>query len=108
MIKLQILKSDNPKKKYKAIFTKTDGKTKTIHFGAIGYDDYTTHHDKERRTQYRRRHEKDLKGDSMRAGYLSYLFCGVIQRAYKPISGHLKNNLDIFNLSYIYICWKNK
>ena len=72
MFKLQIIKSDNPKKKYKAIFTKTDGKTKTIHFGAIAYDDYTTHHDKERRAQYRRRHEKDLKGDSMRAGYLSY------------------------------------
>ena len=72
MIKLQILKSDNPKKKYKAIFTKDDGKTKTIHFGASGYDDYTTHHDTDRRTQYRKRHEKDLKGDPMRAGYLSY------------------------------------
>ena len=66
MIKLQILKSDNPfgskshialrKKKYKAIFTNADGKTKTIHFGAIGYDDYTTYHDNDRRTQYRRRH----------------------------------------------------
>ena len=72
MIKLQIIKSDNPKKKYKAIFPKNDGKTKTIHFGAIGYDDYTTHHDKDRRTQYRKRHEKDLKGDPLRAGYLSY------------------------------------
>ena len=72
MIKLQILKSDNPKKKYKAIFTKDDGKTKTIHFGASGYDDYTTHHDKDRRTLYRNRHEKDLKGDPMKAGYLSY------------------------------------
>ena len=72
MIKLQILNSDNPKKKYKAIFTKNDGKTKTIHFGASGYDDYTTHHDKDRRAQYIRRHEKDFKGDPMRAGYLSY------------------------------------
>ena len=72
MIKLQILKSDNPKKKYKAIFTKDDGKTKTIHFGDSGYDDYITHHDKDRRLLYRKRHEKDLKGDPMRAGYLSY------------------------------------
>jgi hypothetical protein len=72
MIKLVITTSENPKKKYKAVFTKPDGKTKTIHFGAIGYDDYTTHHDKDRRTFYRQRHEKDLKGDPMRAGYLSY------------------------------------
>ena len=72
MIQLQILKSDNPNKKFKAIFTKQDGKTKTIHFGASGYDDYTTHHDKDRMTQYRKRHDKDLKSDPMRAGYLSY------------------------------------
>ena len=72
MTKLQILKSDNPKKKYKAVFTKTDGKTKTVHFGANGYEDYTQHHDKKRRDLYRQRHEKDLKGDPMRAGYLSY------------------------------------
>jgi len=72
MTKLQILKSDNPKKKWKAVFTKPDGKTKTIHFGACGYQDYTQHHNKDRRTLYRQRHEKDLKGDPMRAGYLSY------------------------------------
>ena len=72
MSKLQILKSDNPKKKWKAVFTKPDGKTKTIHFGASGYQDYTQHHNKDRRTLYRQRHEKDLKGDPMRAGYLSY------------------------------------
>ena len=28
--------------------------------------------DKERRRLYRQRHEKDLKGDPTRAGYLSY------------------------------------
>ena len=72
MIKLVITTSKNPKKKYKAVFTKPDGKTKTIHFGGSGYDDYTTHHDKDRRTLYRKRHEKDLKGDPMKAGYLSY------------------------------------
>ena len=72
MIKLTITTSDKSEKKYKAVFTKPDGKTKTIHFGAKGYEDYTQHHDKDRRTLYRQRHEKDLKGDPMRAGYLSY------------------------------------
>ena len=96
MTKLQILKSDKELKKYKAIFTKTDGKTKTIHFGAIGYDDYTTHHDKDRRTQYRRRHEKDLKGDSMRAGYLSfYILWGD--------STNIKTNIRAFKNQFGYI-----
>ena len=72
MIKLVINKSDKSEKKYKAVFTKPDGKTKTVHFGAKGYQDYTQHHDKHRRDLYRQRHEKDLKGDPMRAGYLSY------------------------------------
>ena len=72
MTKLVITPSDKELKKYKAVFTKDDGKTKTVHVGAKGYEDYTQHHDKDRRTQYRRRHEKDLKGDPMRAGYLSY------------------------------------
>ena len=72
MIKLQISQSDNSKKKYKAVFTKPDGKTKTVHFGASGYEDYLQHHNKDRRVPYRQRHEKDLKGDPLRAGYLSY------------------------------------
>ena len=96
MIKLQILKSDKELKKYKAIFTKDDGKTKTIHFGASGYDDYTTHHDKDRRTQYRRRHEKDLKGDSMRAGYLSYFILWGDSKS-------LRTNIRAFKKQFGYI-----
>ena len=72
MIKLVITTSDKSEKKFKAVFTKPDGKTKTIHFGSSPHQDYTQHHDKNRRTLYRQRHEKDLKGDPMRAGYLSY------------------------------------
>ncbi len=56
MIKLQISESDNSKKKYKAIFTKDDGKTKTVHFGAKGYQDYLQSHDKNQRDRYRQRH----------------------------------------------------
>ena len=72
MIKLQISTSDKSEKKYKAVFTKDDGKTKTIHFGSSMHQDYTQHHNKDRRSLYRQRHEKDLKGDPIRAGYLSY------------------------------------
>ena len=36
---------------------------KWIHFGALGYDDYTTHHDEDRRASYRRRHKAILLRD---------------------------------------------
>ena len=72
MIKLVINKSDKSEKKYKAVFTKPDGKTKTVHFGSSMHQDFTQHKNLERRRLYRQRHEKDLKGDPLRAGYLSY------------------------------------
>jgi hypothetical protein len=34
-----------------------------IHFGARGYEDYTTHHDERRRAAYRRRHAGILLAD---------------------------------------------
>ena len=36
---------------------------KWIHFGALGYDDYTTHHDPVRRAAYRKRHKAILLRD---------------------------------------------
>ena len=73
MVKLVVSNSNRKDKKLKAVFTYDDGKTKTTHFGAKGMDDYTLTKDKKRRTQYRRRHKKDLNtGDYTRAGYLSY------------------------------------
>ena len=73
MTKLQILNSDKELKKYKAIFIKQNEKTKTIHFGANGYEDYTQHHDEKRRDLYRKRHAKDLETNNpMKPGYLSY------------------------------------
>jgi hypothetical protein len=55
--------------KYTAHF---DDGTKTS-FGHRDYEDYTQHHDKARRDNYRSRHEKDLRtGDPKRAGFLSY------------------------------------
>ena len=42
---------------------------KWIHFGALGYDDYTTHHDPVRRAAYRKRHKAILLRDG-RPAYL--------------------------------------
>jgi len=72
-MKMVVKKSTRPGKKYMAIFTRDNGRTKTTHFGAAGMTDYLISKDKERRKRYRDRHKKDLKtGDPTRSGYLSY------------------------------------
>lgn len=59
-----IKKSDRKDKKYAAKFCMCDkfdackgSNTKEVHFGAKGYEDYTDHHDKERRANYLARHK---------------------------------------------------
>ena len=56
-------KSTRTGKKYYVVY---DGKT--IHFGATGYDDYTTHRDPERRRRYLKR----AKAIHNRQGELTY------------------------------------
>lgn len=75
MVKLvRVVTSPRIGKKWRAEF---DDGTHTD-FGAAGMEDYTQHHDKERREKYRARHLRDLAtGDPKRAGYLSwYLLWG--------------------------------
>ena len=50
-----ISNSENNNKKYKAVI---DGKN-TVHFGASGYEDFTTHNDPKRRDNYIARHKKN-------------------------------------------------
>ena len=71
-MKLKIVKSHLANKKYDAIFTYEDGKTKTIPFGASNFSDFTIHHDKNRRSLYISRHSKNEQfNDPMTAGSLS-------------------------------------
>lgn len=59
--------------KWKAVFTREDGRKKTTLFGSAGMQDFTLTGDKEQRARYRDRHRKDLMtNDPTRAGYLSY------------------------------------
>ena len=92
-----VKKSTKPGKKYMAIFTRDNGRTKTTHFGASGMSDYTIHKDKERRARYRDRHKKDLStGDYMRAGYLSYYLLWGESTSFRE---NLKSYKKRFNLS---------
>ena len=49
-----ISKSKHTNTKYKSVI---DGK-KTVHFGASGYQDFTSHKDKDRKQRYSDRHKK--------------------------------------------------
>ena len=53
MQELHLVKSPNPKKKWRIEFS--DGKH--IDFGAVGYQDYTQHHDSKRKELYLSRHK---------------------------------------------------
>ena len=70
---IDLIKSPNPDKKFRAVFEdEKTGRKRQTDFGAKGMDDYTLKHDKEQRERYRERHKKDLRtGDPTRAGYLS-------------------------------------
>ena len=57
-MKVEISKSDNPKKKYKIVLHYDDGRKKTIHIGQAGADDMTSHGDEERKKRYITRHKK--------------------------------------------------
>ena len=71
--KLKITKSNNPKKKFTAIFFNKEGKKiKTQHFGAAGMSDFTIHKDEERKQRYINRHKKrENFFDPMTAGSLA-------------------------------------
>ena len=55
-MKFQIFPSNRDTKKWTAVFTKENGRTKTINFGAKGYEDYTQHQSPQRKALYISRH----------------------------------------------------
>jgi len=69
---LSIKPSPNSEKKLVATFETPEGRTKTTHFGAKGYEDYTQHKDPERRRRYVERHRASENwSDPTSAGALS-------------------------------------
>lgn len=74
MVFVQLSKSNQEGKKYKAVFYKDENrqKIKTTHFGASGMSDYTKHKDEDRKQAYLARHKKNEQwNDYMSAGSLS-------------------------------------
>jgi hypothetical protein len=74
MVFVQLSKSDQEGKKYKAVFYKDENRQKirTVHFGAVGYQDFTQHKDEDRKQAYLERHKKNEEwSDYMSAGACS-------------------------------------
>jgi hypothetical protein len=71
---VNITKSTRAGKKLMATFyDEAKKKVKTTHFGASGYEDYTTHGDLQRKMNYIARHKaREDFNDYMTAGSLSY------------------------------------
>jgi hypothetical protein len=71
---VNIKPSTSQGKKMMAIFyDEAKKKVKTTHFGASGYEDYTTHGDLQRKMNYIARHKaREDWNDYMTAGSLSY------------------------------------
>ena len=61
------MKSDNPRKKY-MVFASKGGKTKLVRYGDPHMEDYTQHHNKDRRKSYRAR----AKGILNKSGQPAY------------------------------------
>lgn len=73
MISVDFKKSNRKNKKLMAIFKENGKLIKIIHFGALGYEDYTTHKDPERRRRYINRHWRNENWKNpYTAGSLSY------------------------------------
>ena len=69
---VSIKPSTSAGKKMMAVFYDTaKKKVKTTHFGASGYEDYTTHGDLQRKQNYLSRHSNENWNDYMTAGSLS-------------------------------------
>lgn len=57
-MKVELYKSDRVGKKYKIVLVYDDGRTKTIHIGQAGAEDFTSHKDEARKKRYLERHKK--------------------------------------------------
>jgi len=53
---IAIVSLSNRKDKKYSVVVVADGKARTVHFGASGYDDLTVHHDEKRKQLYIKRH----------------------------------------------------
>jgi len=85
-------KSTRDKKRFVAVF---DNPRRTTHFGLLGANTYIDGADKSVRSNYLKRHAVDLRGDKLKAGYLSYY---VTWGKHRDVEKNLTSYLKRFNI----------
>ena len=100
-MKLELKKSTKKGKKYMMIFSEDGKRSKTQHFGALGYDDRTLIKDpterKKRYTSYQKRHRGDKINDKKSSGALAWY----ILWSADSVSGGIKNYEKRFRVNVI-------
>ena len=72
MYKVLLSPSSRQEKKLMVRIYKNNRRIKTIHFGQKGYEDYTIHHDENRKKKYIKRHQVNQDWDNFfSAGFWS-------------------------------------
>lgn len=109
--------ADSPKKWAVRVPTES-GKGKTVLFGARGYEDFTTHHDVDRRERYRTRHQRDRLDDPYAPGFwsmwvlwgesddLETAFADAVKRAKKILGESVRRNPGSSSLSKAEASWR--
>ena len=89
---LRVAESAKKGKKLDAFFEDDRGRGKVVSFGAVGYEDYTTHHDKDRRERYRTRHAaREDWNDATSPGALSlWILWGPTTSVQKNVAAYRK------------------
>lgn len=93
---LSVQPSNKPDKKFVAKFQTDAGRTRSVHFGAAGMDDFTKTHSVDQRSKYRQRHAKDLaSNDPTKAGYLSYYLLWGDSTSLHANIAHFRHKFDL-------------
>jgi hypothetical protein len=94
---LSIKKDDDKKHKMVAVFENEETKRKkTVHFGAVGYDDFTKTKNEEQKKKYLARHQKrENWNDYTSAGSLS---ANILWGSSTSIKTNISNYKKKFNL----------
>ena len=71
VVKVEITKSTNPKKKFDAVVHEPGARERKVSFGQRGAEDFTKHGDEERRQRYLARHGQEDWSDYKKAGFWS-------------------------------------
>jgi hypothetical protein len=93
---IKITNSDKLDKKYKATYINPEtGRENNVYFGDSNYEDYTQHHDDNRKEQYLNRHRRDSKLPGLLSRELLWNKKSLLQSIKDFNSKHSKHSIKV-------------